>query len=113
MIDNLIIATRQQGKTTQLIEKCHLDKYSIIVCPNKEMCIITYNMAKEMGKPIPMPITFEEFIMHKFCETQLFSIIDNFYFDELQMSLQQISKGVSIDTVVFDVSHTRVIKLKE
>lgn len=104
MINNLILSTRQQGKTRKLIEHCHKDKYSIIVCPNREMCRQTYRIADELNMPIPMPITFDEFVNHEYCEKW----INNFYFDELQMSLQNYARGVNIADVIFDVSNTAV-----
>lgn len=97
-MDKLIIADRQTGKTRELIEKCHKDNYSIIVCPNDVMCKITFDMAKDLNMPIPMPITFREFASGKWCGT----FIDKFYFDELQYSLQSMAKGVNIGTVVID-----------
>lgn len=106
-MDNLIIATRRKGKTSILIDKCNKDKYSLIVCPNRAICEYTFKMAQDLGKPIPMPITFEEFVNHKWHGKYM----DNFYFDELQMSLEQIAKGVNISDVVIDVSHSIVKKI--
>lgn len=105
----IIISERLKGKTTALIEKCNRDRYSLIVCPNKHMCHATFKMALEINKPIPMPITFKEFATGQYCAPH----IEKFYFDELQMSLASISRGVPIDTVVIDVSHSRVTDWRE
>lgn len=47
-----ILAERQSGKTTELIRRCNLDKciynkYSLIVCPSKAMCMATFSYAKK------------------------------------------------------------------
>lgn len=106
-MNNLIIATRGKGKTAKLIERCHNDKYSLIVCPTKAMCENTFRQAIRLNMQIPMPITFQEFINNEWYGMN----IDNFYFDELQMSLQTIAGGVNISDVVIDVSHSVVRKL--
>lgn len=105
MMRNLIISKRQKGKTKELIKKCSADNYSLIVCPNPHMCRRTFEMALDMGKSIPMPITFKEFINRQWCGAH----IDKFYFDELQMSLELAAMGVSIDTVVIDTTYIDVM----
>ena len=102
---NLIISKRQKGKTKELIIKCYADNYSLIVCPNTYMCRHAFKMAQDMGKPIPMPITFKEFVNRQWCGAH----IDKFYFDELQMSLSQAAMGVPIDTAVIDTTYIDVI----
>lgn len=101
---SLILAKRRQGKTKELIEKCAADNYSLIVCPNITMCEHTFKMAQDMGKPIPKPITFNQFISRQWCLPH----IDKFYFDELQMSLSIAAMGVPIDTAVIDTTYIDV-----
>ena len=60
-MEEIVLSKRQQGKTRMLIEMCHADKYSLIVCPNRAMCELTFKMAQDLKMPIPMPITFEVF----------------------------------------------------
>ena len=105
----LIISKRQKGKTKELIERCSVDNYSLLVCPTKAMCQNAFKMAQDMGKPIPMPITFKEFVNHQWCGTH----IDKFYFDELQMSLSLEAMGVPIDIAVIDTTCIDVIDWSE
>ena len=95
-MEKLIIASRGTGKTELLINECSKHKYAIIVCPNARMCDYTYKMAADMGIKIPKPITFNDFVKGNFDSAH----IDNFFFDELQLSLSNMSGGVPIDTVV-------------
>lgn len=100
-MEEIILSDRRKGKTTKLIEMCHKDKYSLIVCPTNEMCKYVFKMAKDMNKEIPMPITFSDFVNHRWYSHG----ISNFYFDELQMSLQNIAGNVPIKSAVIDTSH--------
>lgn len=104
MVNNIIIATSQSGKTTELIERCSKDNYSLIVCPNIVMCHNTFKMAKKLGKNIPMPITFYEFVNQKWDGAH----IDNFYFDELQLSLDNYANGINIQDIVIDATNTKI-----
>lgn len=102
---NLVLAKgRCVGKTSDLIQKCAGDNYSLIVCPTRRMCLAVREWAKEMNLDIPMPITFKEFLNGQFCGKH----IDKFYFDELQMSLDIFARGVPIDTVVIDASNVNI-----
>lgn len=98
---NIVLGYRRSGKTTRLIEKCAKDRYSIIVCPNRVMCKHVFDQALQMGKKIPYPITFEEFVYGRWDG----KFVDRFYFDELQSSLQILAQGVNIDDVVIDVTY--------
>lgn len=104
----LIIANRLSGKTRELIERCNEDRYSIIVCPTRDMCRNTFNMAQDLKMPIPMPITFAEFAAGKFFGRN----IDKFYFDELQMSIGIMARGIPIDTIVIDTTAIDIIERK-
>lgn len=106
-MNELILGNRRSGKTKELIERCSKDNYSIIVCPNRAMCKITVDMANDMDKPIPMPITFEEFCLQRY----MGRIINKFYFDELQMSLSRAAQFVPIGAAVIDTSITEVVNL--
>lgn len=82
MFKKIILGLRQTGKSTYLIKKCSEDNgSSVIVCPNKPF--------------IPMPITFRDFIAGEYNPD-----ITKFYFDELQISLQNLAYGREINTVV-------------
>lgn len=102
---NLVLAKgRCVGKTSDLIRKCAEDNYSLIVCPTRRMCLAVREQAKKMDLDIPMPITFKEFLNGQFCGKH----IDKFYFDELQMSLDNFAHGVPIDTVVIDACNVNI-----
>lgn len=107
MMDELILSERQRGKTTRLIELCAKDDYSLIVCPTRAMVQDVMYQAKRMNIRIPMPITIEEFVAHKFYHQN----INNFYFDELQMSLDILAGHVPIKAAVIDTSHITVTNL--
>ena len=96
MIKNLIVADRDTGKTRHLITKCSQDEYSLIVCPTRMMCNYVFRMARDMDLKIPMPITFNEFVRGEFLPHD----VEKFYFDELQLSLHNMARGVPIDTVI-------------
>ena len=108
-MNELVISVRRGGKTRYLIEKCHADKYSLIVCPTRAMCYQVRDQAERMGKPIPMPITFDDFINARVHSRY----IERFYFDELQASLQLHARGIPIETVVVDVTNTEIIDLED
>ena len=108
-MEKLILGTRRSGKTQNLIERCSRDRYSIIVCPTREMCKITFDMAQDMGKPIPMPITFEEFISRRFFERH----IEKFYIDELQLCLDTIPCHVPIEAAVIDNTYLTIEDINE
>lgn len=108
----LFIGTRRCGKTEYLINKVSEDfdngLRSIIVCPNKVMCMFIADTARKMGKFIPNPITISEFVNYQ--RLHLGTISDNkkFYFDELQMSLEVLAGRIPIETVVIDVTHSEI-----
>lgn len=107
-MNNLILSTRQMGKTTMLIDLCSKDNYSIIVCPNRAMCKLVFDQAVDMKKSIPFPITFEEFAS----TNRPSRFINKYYFDELQMSLQRMARGIPIEAAVIDTTATSVIDIR-
>ena len=95
---DIIFSQRQTGRTTKLIEKCARYKYALIVCPTRMRANIVFKDARKMGKNIPMPITFEEFISGRFSTEH----INAFLIDDLDQCLAIYSRNVPIDTVVFE-----------
>lgn len=96
MIKKIILGERQTGKSTYLIKKCSEDNgSSVIVCPNKPFCDSIMDIAKKRKFNIPMPITFRDFISGEYNPD-----ITKFYFDELQISIQNLAFGREINTVV-------------
>ena len=83
-------------KIGYLIKKCSEDNgLSVIVCPNKIFCDSIINIAKRQKYNIPTPITFREFIGGEYNPD-----ITKFYFDEIQISVQNLACGREINTVV-------------
>lgn len=92
----VIYKGRQQGKTTEIIKECAANKkYSLIVCMSRRECERVFGMAKEMELTIPYPITYEEFLNHRYAGQN----IDAFYIDNIDILLQSLSRGVPINTV--------------
>lgn len=96
MFKKIILGERQTGKSTYLIKKCSEDNgSSVIVCPNKIFCDSIMNIAKRQKYNIPTPITFRDFIGGEYNPD-----ITKFYFDEIQISIQNLAYGREISTVV-------------
>ncbi len=95
---DIIFSQRLTGRTTKLIEKCARYKYALIVCPTRMRANIVFKDARKMGKNIPMPITFEEFISGRFSTEH----INAFLIDDLDQCLAIYSRNVPIDTVVIE-----------
>lgn len=51
---------RREGKTTDLI-RLAVAEFLYIVCPNRQMAAVTWDLARRMGLDIPQPITWAEF----------------------------------------------------
>ena len=92
----VILGDRRVGKTTKLIELA--DNYNgYIVVHSVKNAQQVFNMAREMGKKINMPITFYEFMHHQYgyrCR--------HFYIDDIDLCLGQLSqfeiKAVTLTT---------------
>lgn len=93
----IIYRKRQTGRTSELIEECAKYKYAIIVAPTLKRAQFIFNQALKMGKQIPMPISFREFVERRYCGR----LINAFLFDDLDDSLTQMAAGVPVTTVVF------------
>ena len=94
----IISRPRQSGRTTELIEKCSKYKYALIVCPTAKQAEYVFQMACKAGKDIPFPITFRQFVNGSFYTP----VVEAFLIDNLDGCLYTCSRGVLIDTVVFE-----------
>lgn len=94
----IICSQRQTGRTTKLIEKCARYKYALIVCPSRMRANNIFHYARKMGKNIPVPMTFGDFLQGRFAAEH----IDAFLIDDLDSCLEIYSHNVPIDTVVFE-----------
>ena len=93
----VICRGRVTGRTSELIKECAKYKYAIIVAPTTMRARFIFDRALEMKINIPMPISFREFVDHKWYGKW----IDAFLFDDLDASLQCVAKEVPVKTVVF------------
>lgn len=93
----IVVQGRQMGKTTKIIELAAKDDL-YIVCPNRGMARNLFELAKQQGKAIRMPITWDEFITKKYYGEK----IKGFAFDELGLSLRE-STNVPIKMVTMSV----------
>lgn len=94
----IICSQRQTGRTTKLIEKCARYRYALIVCPNRTRATSIFHYARKMGKHIPMPMTFRDFLQGRFAAEH----INAFLIDDLDQCLAIYAQNVPIDTVVFE-----------
>lgn len=80
----LYIGPRAAGKTTELISLCEEMPGTVIVATNKAAAENIGWMAMALGKTIPEPITFKEFVDRKWVGRK----ITGFIFDDLDRALQ-------------------------
>ena len=84
----VIVKGRGEGKTTELIELCH-KQGGYIVVPDYEQARFVYLMAEDLGKPIPYPVTAEEFFSCAYCGEN----IPYLYIDNLDAIMQRYAKS--------------------
>lgn len=80
----IIIKPRGKGKTTDLINLCANNNYSLIVVGTQENARMVFEAAKKMKKPIPMPITYRDFLENRYAGQN----IDTFLIDNVDLLLQ-------------------------
>ncbi len=94
----LIHKSRREGKTTDLIEEARkLPGYNLIVCYDKAEADRIWKIIREKEYDLAMPISFGEFITGKYGFH-----INNFLIDNVDMLLQDISKGVNIHAITLN-----------
>ena len=81
-----LILPRGKGKTYELIKRSSSDGGEI-VCQNKVEVLRVKHEAREMGVKIPNPITYDEFINHKYRGRN----IKEFYIDNVDIFIQTLS----------------------
>lgn len=94
---NIKMRGRQKGKTTELINECH-EKKGYIVCHSLDECRRVFHEALKMGKKIPMPISYDEFLNKRYYSRG----IERFYIDNADMLLQYITP-VPIETITINM----------
>lgn len=97
----VIYSGRRTSRTTQLIEACARaeanGEVSYIVCGNHDQAYAIHQKAKEMGKWIGFPLTYDEFLSRRYAGQN----IKNFFIDNADHLLQQLSY-VSIRVVTME-----------
>lgn len=84
----IIIKPRGKGKTTDLINLCANNNYSLIVVHTQENARLVFEAAKRLKKHIPMPITYQEFIENRYSAQN----VDTFLIDNVDMLLQRMTR---------------------
>ena len=97
MIDEIILAGRQTGRTTELIKKA-AENHKYIVCCDLRRAHFIANMARDFGLNIPFPVTIQELPIRS-------RWIDDVYIDDADILLQYIiGKHISCITMEKPVS---------
>ena len=82
----IIFRPRQSGKTQELIKESSKE-WSYIVCHSREEAKRISRIAMEMSLNIPFPITFDEFLGHKYHSKG----IKSFLIDNVEWILEQLT----------------------
>lgn len=87
----VVASGRQTGRTTTLIEMCHeaerRGEVSYMVCHSEGEARRIFQLAKELGKDIAMPITHLDFLNSKYHAPH----IKYFYIDNLEFLLSRLT----------------------
>src|SRR6266576_2278619 len=99
----LIIGGRQSGRTTELINRAAESELKgevcYIVCHNQREASRIADLAKEMGKTIGFPITYEELLSRHYAGRY----IHHLYIDNADYLLSYIAH-VPIDSIVVELN---------
>lgn len=87
----------REGKTTELIKLC-AENGGVIVSASAMRAKCTYEMAKNMGYEIPMPITHENLIDICFLKGDIKKI----YIDDATELIQKIAQGLDVEAIAID-----------
>lgn len=101
----LYIGPRATGKTAMLIRLCEESPGTVIVAPNKTSAENIEMLALELGKTIPEPITFRQFVDGRRNGTK----ITGFLFDDLDRALQ-IAAGVDGEALAATMTLNEVVR---
>lgn len=87
----VIVGGRAFGKTKRCIELAS-EKWAYIVCPSHKDARRIADMARDMEKDIPFPITLQELVSGQFHRTN----IKGFVVDDVDRMLALLARGVPI-----------------
>lgn len=94
----IILRQPREGKTTELIERCHKNG-GYIVCPDSRCACEINRMAKEMNMRIAYPLTFSEFLSKRYYKKGA----KRFYIDNADELIKMLACGVEVDSIVMDM----------
>jgi hypothetical protein len=95
----------QTEKTTELIEIASQEG-GYIVCHNREEAYRISKTAEEIGKQIPFPITYDEYLNGSFCGKN----IKAFYIDNVDLLLSRIAKGVPVNAISVNKEDVKILR---
>jgi len=91
----IIFSGRRSGKTVALIKLCH-EQDGYIVCRSMKEADRIYQLARSIGYPISLPISYDEFIKKEYHAAG----IRGFYIDNVEELLRKLSlteiKGITL-----------------
>jgi predicted AAA+ superfamily ATPase len=90
----VIYKPRQSGKTTELIEMASIGG-GYVVCHNRAEACSLERAARELGKSILFPITFDEYLSGAFAARN----IKEFYIDNVELLLSRLSMTVPVKAI--------------
>jgi hypothetical protein len=85
----IIAAPRGAGKTTELV-KISANTGDYIVVKDRKMALYTMDIAKKANVWIPFPITYDEFLNHRWGNT-----VKGFLIDDLETLMTQVLNMVN------------------
>ena len=85
---------RGTGKTTELIEMASGEPYYLVCATHRDAYWIA-EKAKEMGKDILFPLTFDEFLSHAYYGKN----VGGFLIDNVDLLVQYISRDVEVKAI--------------
>jgi len=91
---NVIIKSRREGKTLELIKRC-AEEGGYIVCESYKDADLIKEKATSMGLNIPLPITYNEFIQGRYYGKG----ISGFHIDNADIFIQHMSKAVEVKSI--------------
>lgn len=94
----LIVGSRQSGKTTKLIEYAHKNDFQI-VCEDRRACGNLSDLAFKLNIKIRYPMSFDEFVNQEFFGYHLRGIV----IDNADKLLQFISPNLPVFGVTFNI----------
>lgn len=84
----VITRPRQAGKTHDLIKLAHEHGGYVVVIDQSEAQRV-FKLSRELEMPVNLPITFKEFLDHKYYGAG----VSNFYMDNLDVMIQGLTNN--------------------